>query len=199
MKCSRRSPSSASMICSSCPVPSVATHSAWVSPRVNRAEPWARGSMPTSATIGRTVLVSRPSMRMPVSRMAARTTSASSSLSSGLAASALRPSSLRARDTAFLMEWTLLLPVLLDLLAGRPRPARCGRAPSMRAFSSAVPATGSASGPGLLGGVLGQLDDRGDHRADGVVAEGDGAEHDLLRQLLRLGSRPSARPRWCRP
>jgi len=29
-------------------VPSVATTSAWVSPRVNSAEPWVRGSMPTS-------------------------------------------------------------------------------------------------------------------------------------------------------
>ena len=65
------------MICSSWPVPSVATTSAWVSPRVNSEEPWARGSTPTSATIGRTVLVSRPSMRLPVSRMAPRTTSAS--------------------------------------------------------------------------------------------------------------------------
>ena len=37
------------MICSSWPVPSVATTSAWVSPRVNSAEPWARGSTPTSA------------------------------------------------------------------------------------------------------------------------------------------------------
>ncbi len=51
------------MICSSWPVPSVATTSAWVSPRVNSAEPWARGRMPTSAAIGRTVRVSRPSIR----------------------------------------------------------------------------------------------------------------------------------------
>ncbi len=63
MKCSRYSPSSASMICSSWPVPSVATQNACVSPRVNSAEPCARGSTPTSAMIGRTVLVSRPSMR----------------------------------------------------------------------------------------------------------------------------------------
>ena len=43
------------MYCSSSPVPSVATTSACVSPRVNSAEPWARGRMPTSETIGRTV------------------------------------------------------------------------------------------------------------------------------------------------
>ena len=36
------------MNCSSSPVPSVATTSAWVSPRVNSAEPWVRGSTPTS-------------------------------------------------------------------------------------------------------------------------------------------------------
>ena len=40
------------MTCSSCPVPRVATASACVSPRVNNAEPWARGKMPTSAAIG---------------------------------------------------------------------------------------------------------------------------------------------------
>jgi hypothetical protein len=34
---------SASIICSSSPVPSVATTIAWVSPRVNSAEPWVRG------------------------------------------------------------------------------------------------------------------------------------------------------------
>ncbi|GJE02465.1 hypothetical protein GMJLKIPL_4414 [Methylobacterium isbiliense] len=62
------------MNCSSSPVPSVATTSAWVSPRVNRAEPWARGITPTSETIGRTVRTSRPSMREPVSRMFQRTT-----------------------------------------------------------------------------------------------------------------------------
>ena len=68
------------MHCSSSPVPSVATTSAWVSPRVNSAEPCARGSTPTSATIGRTVFRSRPSMRLPVSRMFQRTILASSSL-----------------------------------------------------------------------------------------------------------------------
>ena len=103
MKLSRYSPASASMICSSCPVPSVATQKAWVSPRVNSAEPCARGSTPTSATIGRTVLVSRPSMRMPVSRMALRTTSASRSLSSALAPSRLGALGDRAASTtAFL-------------------------------------------------------------------------------------------------
>ena len=38
--------------------------------------PWARGRMPTSATIGRTVFRSRPSMRCPVSITELRMTSA---------------------------------------------------------------------------------------------------------------------------
>ena len=58
--------------------------------------------MPTSLTIGRTVFVSRPSIRIPVSRMALRTTSASSSLSSGFALSASSPSALSASVTTFL-------------------------------------------------------------------------------------------------
>ncbi len=63
MKRSRYSPSSASMFCSSPFVPSVATTSACVSPRVNSAEPCVRGSTPVRISIGRTVRVSRPSMR----------------------------------------------------------------------------------------------------------------------------------------
>ena len=62
------------MNCSSSPVPSVATTIACVSPRVNSAEPCARGRKPASATIGRTVLTSRPSMRTPSSRIVLRTT-----------------------------------------------------------------------------------------------------------------------------
>jgi hypothetical protein len=56
---SRYSPISASMICSSRAVPSVATTSACVSPRVNSAEPCVRGSTPVRMRIGRTVRVSR--------------------------------------------------------------------------------------------------------------------------------------------
>src|SRR6266446_1186017 len=69
MKRSRYSPASASMICSSRPVPSVTVTSAWVSPRVNSAEPWVRGRTPTRQLIGRTVRVSRPSMRGSPSRI----------------------------------------------------------------------------------------------------------------------------------
>jgi len=95
-------PCSASINCSSSPVPSVVTTSACVSPRVNRAEPWARGSTPTSATIGRTVLVSRPSMRWPVFRMLPRTISLSSFLNSLAASSgACSSSASLAKASAF--------------------------------------------------------------------------------------------------
>ena len=51
------------MICASRLVPSVVTTMPWVSPRVNSAEPCVRGSTPVRMVIGRTVRVSRPSMR----------------------------------------------------------------------------------------------------------------------------------------
>ena len=44
-------------------VPKVAVTIAWVSPRVNTAEPCVRGRMPVCTVIGRTVSVARPSMR----------------------------------------------------------------------------------------------------------------------------------------
>ena len=55
--------------------------SAWVSPRVNSAEPWLRGSTPTSFSMVRTWAVVRPSMRAPLSRIWLRTMSFSSALS----------------------------------------------------------------------------------------------------------------------
>ena len=73
MKRSLYSPISASIFCSSRAVPSVAMTSAWVSPRVNSAEPWVRGSTPVRIAIGRTVRVSRPSMRGSPSRICERT------------------------------------------------------------------------------------------------------------------------------
>ena len=186
------------MICSSWPVPSVATQSACVSPRVNRAEPCARGRTPTSATIGRTVLVSRPSMRRPVSRMALRTTSASSYFSRPLAAAASRPSAASAGDDGLLAAPTLLLAdQLLRLVVGlgdRGAAERVDAGLRARDFGGG----GLRQRPGLLRGALGELDDALDHRLEALVAEVDGAEHDVFGQLLRLGSRPSARLRRCR-
>ena len=57
------------MICASRPVPSVVVTSACVSPRVKSAEPCVRGSTPVSTVIGRTVRMSRPSMRSPASTL----------------------------------------------------------------------------------------------------------------------------------
>ena len=53
-------PSSESIHCSSSPVPSVATTSACVSPRVNSAEPWVRGITCTWQSMGRTVFKVAP-------------------------------------------------------------------------------------------------------------------------------------------
>ncbi|MOA25676.1 hypothetical protein D3C78_1464170 [compost metagenome] len=66
------------MICSSCLVPSVATTSACVSPRVNSALPCARGSTPRRTLMGRTVRVSRPSIRGSPFRIWPRTMADSS-------------------------------------------------------------------------------------------------------------------------
>jgi hypothetical protein len=63
MKRSVYSPCSASILCSSWPVPSVVVTIAWVSPRVNSTEPCTRGSSVGRIEIGRTVRVLRPSMR----------------------------------------------------------------------------------------------------------------------------------------
>ena len=51
--------------CSSLPVPSVTVTMACVSPRWNTAEPCTRGSTSIEQLIGRSVLLSRPSGRVP--------------------------------------------------------------------------------------------------------------------------------------
>ena len=57
------SPINASTFCSSDPVPKVVTARAWVSPRVNKADPWVRGNIFTSHVIGRMSAGLRPSTR----------------------------------------------------------------------------------------------------------------------------------------
>ncbi len=61
-----------SRTCSSSMVPSVVTARAWVSPRVNRAEPWVRGRTPISQVMGLISSRPRPSTRSPLSRMLSR-------------------------------------------------------------------------------------------------------------------------------
>ena len=55
-------------------VPIVVTVNTWVSPRVNNAEPWVRGNRPVRIVIGRTVRVSRPSMRGSPARVCQQST-----------------------------------------------------------------------------------------------------------------------------
>ena len=79
------------MICSSWPVPRVAVTKAWVSPRVNNAEPCARGKRPTSTAIGRTSDVVRPSIRCLVSIMPRRTISCSTDLKMSPSVASTKP------------------------------------------------------------------------------------------------------------
>ena len=55
-------------------MPSVATFSTCVSPRLNSADPWARGRTPTSADRGRISVALRPSSRTPCSTTRRRMT-----------------------------------------------------------------------------------------------------------------------------
>ena len=174
------------MICSSRSVPSVAATSACVSPRVKSAEPWARGSTPVRISIGRTVRVSRPSMRGSPDE------------------------DLAAHDLGFDVEQDV---VDLDLVDGgaafgrsaaivdarRRRGSACVRACferiwyASRSFCSASASTLAMKRlvlgrrlpvPHRLAGLLDQLVDRGDRDVALLVAEDDAAEHDLFGQLL---------------
>src|SRR5215472_7682150 len=165
MKAWRYSPSSASMICSSSPVPSVATTRAWVSPRVKSAEPWARGRTPTWQSMGRTVLVSRPSMRRPVSRIAPRTISCSSSLNFLPTSSTGRPSATSASAAFAFASASFSVGAVLAVSAQGCRRRQL---------------------PGLFRALLGQIDDGADHRLELLEAIGDGAQHDLFGELLGL-------------
>ena len=87
--------SSSSMRCSSSLVPSVAVTSACVSPRVNSAEPWVRGSTPTSTSILRTSSNLRPSGRrrsLSISSRKMRSFSASNSFLASAICSSGMPS-----------------------------------------------------------------------------------------------------------
>ena len=102
MKRSEYSPASASMVCESRSVPSVVATTAWVSPRVKMAEPWARGSTPVRISMARTVRVSRPSMRGSPARIWSRTilASMSNSIESTLTESTLVSSAASAALTS---------------------------------------------------------------------------------------------------
>ena len=65
-------------------VPRATTEKIWVSPRVNSAEPWVRGAMSTSVSIGRISSVSRPSGRFLSTAMRLRIMSFSSAAKAAL-------------------------------------------------------------------------------------------------------------------
>ena len=64
-----------SIIWASLLVPSVVTTNAWVSPRVNNAEPWVLGKTPVWTLIGLTVLESLPSILFSPDRIRSLTMS----------------------------------------------------------------------------------------------------------------------------
>ena len=155
------------MICSSWPVPSVATQNACVSPRVNSAEPCARGRMPTSAMIGRTVRVSRPSIRMPVSRMALRTMSASRSWNTDLRLLGVQPVGRQRLHHLRAHRIDLVVPRALVRLAIGLGQSRAGQRIDA-GLQRLLLGRRLGQRPRLLGRVLGQLDDRLDHRLEAL-------------------------------
>ncbi len=192
MKRSRYSPISASMICSSCFVPSVAVTSACVSPRVNSAEPCVRGSTPRRISIGRIVRVSRPSMRGSPFRIWPRTILAcrsnriaSTALSSGLRLAARGRLGVERRadlgfDVLDLLGARLLVADLvgvLQVLAGDVDQLRGQRLVLGRRLPL----------PHRLAGVAHEFVDGVDRRLHLGVAVHHGAQHHVLRQLVRLG------------
>ena len=174
------------MRCESRSVPSVAATSACVSPRVNSAEPWARGSTPFLISIWRTVRVSRPSMRGSPPRIWPRTMRASMSNSR---LSTFTSSTVDAVGLQRGLGLRIGLPG--GLRAGLLRADLVGLA--QRALGQLVDAgdEGLVLGrrlpvPGRLAGVAHQLVDGGDGDVALLMAEHHAAEHDLLGQLLGL-------------
>ena len=102
-----------------------------------------------------------------------------------MAASALWPSGGQRFEELLLGGADQLVPgLLLGLLVGGGH--RLGAEFADAGLQGGCLGRGLGQGPGLLGGVFGQFDDRLDHRAHVLVAEVDGAEHDIFGQLLGL-------------
>ena len=177
------SPSTASIICSSWPVPSVATTSACVSPRVNSAEPWARGRTPTShddrahglgvaavdALAGIEDVVA-DDVRFEFLEQAL----------GGLGVQAFLG---QLGVGGFLGRADLLLAYLLHRLGIGGAQVVAGQRRRRGRCSVLVSSESSGSVPRILRRVFGEFDDRLDHRLDRRVTESDGAEHDFLGKL----------------
>ncbi len=110
------SPSTVSIFCWSSEVPSVTVTSACVSPRVNTAEPWTRGSTPTSDQIGRISSNLRPSSRTPFSSTSSRRTFSLSSLKMAFA-STLRCTSPSGMSAMRSLQHLIDRAVALELVA----------------------------------------------------------------------------------
>ena len=188
MKRSRYSPASASMICSSRPVPSVTVTSACVSPRVNSAEPWVRGSTPVRMVIGRTVRVSRPSMRGSPSRIWLRTIFDSTAKHRSFTVLASGPPSVptpTASNTRFQIASIASERAPFWRIAKALRRSASDMLDDLRrqrlVLGRGFPV------PGRLGGHFGQFLDGGDRRLHLLVAVHHGAEHHVFGQFERLG------------
>jgi hypothetical protein len=178
------------MICSSCLVPSVAVTSACVSPRVNSAEPCVRGSTPRRTEIGRTVRVSRPSMRGSPLRIWLRTSLACMSNRSR------RPRAHRLRLAGGRVGGQALPDLgldLLELLRARLLAADLvGRLKAGAGERRQARLQGLVLGRGLpvpdrLARLAHQFVDRVDHHLHLFMAEHDRAEHHVLAQLVGFG------------
>ncbi len=156
-------------------------HSAWVSPRVNSAEPWVRGRMPVSTTIGRTVFLSRPSIRAPPEMMSPRRIELSSFLKAEPRLASPCSSSRQRRLDRLAGRRDGVGPLLL--VADREGRAHLRLARRLHlAVERRVIRRGEVER--LLGGFLGQIDDQVDHRLHLLVAELDRAQHLVLGKLV---------------
>ena len=178
------------MNCSSSPVPRVATTRAWVSPRVNRAEPWVRGRTPTSDDDRADLVdVAAVDADAGVEDRAADDVGFqflehaaelggvdAGRVGVGLGRASRRPSSWP-RPTA---SWRSRL--VGDLVGG-------GEVLADQLLHLGLDGVGVVrlEVEGLLGGVFGQFDDRVDHRLHALVGEHDAAQDVLFGQLLDFG------------
>ena len=187
MKRSLYSPMSASMICESRAVPSVATTMPCVSPRVNSAEPWVRGSTPMRMVIGRTVRVSRPSMRGSPSRIWLRTIFDSSAKQISFDCVRVRPAFGADADLRI-----YALPQGIDGLRARlffldlERCAQFGFGQRRNARGERFVLGRRLPVPQRLADGVGQFVDRLDHGLHLLVAEHHRTQHHFLRQFLRF-------------
>ena len=143
--------------------------------------------MPTSQTIGLTVVRSRPSMRFLVLRMLERTTSFSASLKArgDLGRQRRLGVGRNQRGDHLLLDGGDAVAALM-LGGDAIGLAQLGLGHATHALNHLAVVLGLQF-PRLLGGALGELDDGVEHRLEMLLAVDHGAEHHVLGQFLRLG------------